>query len=187
MFRATTACTFSTSRLPKMVRQWCVLCILTSICASRHSGLHFFDIATSKSGRTMVCFVHFYAKCASRHKCFSSLIWPAGSAPRARRFRSLLLTPRSHKSLQKHCVSRLSYLLAHLHLLSCDSLSSDLLSSNLSLLSASALLCFCKSRDGSGQRIGLSQVSYPARWTAATQWHLFPSLNARVCKKGLRS
>ena len=31
---------------------------------------------------------------------------------------------------------------AHLHLLSSDSFSSDLLSSNLSLLSASSLLCF---------------------------------------------
>ena len=43
---------------------------------------------------------------------------------------------------EKHSVSRLSYLFAHLHLLSSDSFSSDLLSSNLSLLSASALLCF---------------------------------------------
>ena len=42
----------------------------------------------------------------------------------------------------KNSVSRLSYLFAHLHLLSSDSFSSDLLSSNLSLLSASALLCF---------------------------------------------
>jgi len=44
--------------------------------------------------------------------------------------------------LEKHSVSRLSYLFAHLHLLSSNSFSSDLLSSNLSLLSASALLCF---------------------------------------------
>ena len=42
-----------------MVRQWCVLYILTSKCASRHNGVHFFDISTSKSGPTMVCFVHF--------------------------------------------------------------------------------------------------------------------------------
>ena len=32
---------------------------LTSKCASRHNGVHFFDIATSKSGPSMVCFVHF--------------------------------------------------------------------------------------------------------------------------------
>ena len=44
--------------------------------------------------------------------------------------------------MEKHSVSRLSYLFAHLYLLSSDSFSSTLLSSNLSLLSASALLCF---------------------------------------------
>ena len=42
MLRATTACTFSTSQLPKVVRSWCVLYILTSKCASRHNGVHFF-------------------------------------------------------------------------------------------------------------------------------------------------
>ena len=59
VLRATTACTFSTSQLPKVVRPWCVLYILTWKCASRHNGVHFFDISTSKSGPTMVCFVHF--------------------------------------------------------------------------------------------------------------------------------
>ena len=59
VLRATTACTFSTSQLPKVVRHWCVLYILTWTCASRHNGVHFFDIATSKSGPTLVCFVHF--------------------------------------------------------------------------------------------------------------------------------
>ena len=59
MLRATTACTFSTSQLQKVVRHWCVLYILTWVCASRHNGVHFFDIATSKSGPTMVCFAHF--------------------------------------------------------------------------------------------------------------------------------
>ena len=59
MLRATTACTFSTSQLPKVLRPWCVLYIFTSKCASRHNGVHFFDISTSKSGPTLVCFVHF--------------------------------------------------------------------------------------------------------------------------------
>ena len=59
MLRATTTCTFSTSQLPKVVREWCVLYILTWKCASRHNGVHFFDISTSKSGPSMVCFVHF--------------------------------------------------------------------------------------------------------------------------------
>ena len=59
VLRATTACTFSTSQLPKVVREWCVLYILTWKCASRHNGVHFFDISTSKSGPTLRCFVHF--------------------------------------------------------------------------------------------------------------------------------
>ena len=59
MLRATTACTFSTSQLVKVVRSWCVLYILTSTCASRHNGVHFFDISISKSGPNVVCFVHF--------------------------------------------------------------------------------------------------------------------------------
>ena len=112
---ATTACTFSTSQLQKVVRSWCVLYILTWKCASRHkrralfrnptsksgprpslfntfdfqrrwlfrqlnfqkwsehgvlyiltwkcasrrNGVHCFDNSTSKSGPSMVCFVHF--------------------------------------------------------------------------------------------------------------------------------
>ena len=59
VLRTTTACTFSTSQLPKVVRHWGVLHILTWKCASRHNGVHFFDISTSKSGPTLRCFVHF--------------------------------------------------------------------------------------------------------------------------------
>ena len=125
VLRATTACTFSTSQLPKVVRQWCALCILTSKCASRHNGVHFFDISTSKSRPELVCFVHFdlemcfapQRRALFRHlnfqkwsengvfyafwlrnvlrattACnFSSLIWPAGSAPAA--LASLLFDP----------------------------------------------------------------------------------------------
>ena len=125
VLRATTACTFSTSQLQKVVRQLCVLYILTWKCASRHNGAHFFDISTSKSGPRMVCFVQFdFEMCIApqrralfRHlnfqkwsergvfctfwlgnvlrattACnFSSLIWPAGSAPAA--LASLLFDP----------------------------------------------------------------------------------------------
>ena len=42
VLRATTACTFSTSQLQKVVRTWCVLYIFTWKCASRHNGVHFF-------------------------------------------------------------------------------------------------------------------------------------------------
>ena len=60
VLRATAACTFSTSELPKVVRSWCVLYILTSKCALRHKGVHFCDVSTSKSGPNVVCFVHFW-------------------------------------------------------------------------------------------------------------------------------
>ena len=55
---------------------------------------------------------------------FSSLIWPAGSAPAA--LASLLFDPPEQQFIgEKHSVSRLSYLFAHLHLLSSDLFSSD--------------------------------------------------------------
>ena len=125
VLRATTACTFSTTQLPKVVRTPGVLYMFTWKCASRHNGVHFFDIATSKSGPNVVCFVHFdlemcfapQQRALFRHlnfqKCsetlvfctfwlanvlrattacnFSSLIWPAGSAPAA--LASLLFDP----------------------------------------------------------------------------------------------
>ena len=39
---APTVCTFSTSQLPKVLRRWCALYILTWKCASRHNGVHSF-------------------------------------------------------------------------------------------------------------------------------------------------
>ena len=42
VLRATTACTFLTSQLPKVVRRWGVLYILTLKCASRHNGVQCF-------------------------------------------------------------------------------------------------------------------------------------------------
>ena len=164
VLRATTACTFSTSEPPKVARTCGVLYILTSKCASRHNGVHFFDIATSKSGPrppvfntfdfemrfapqrralfdistsksgpTMVCFVHFDLEMCfapQRHALFrhlnfqkwsgpevlctfwlgnvlrattacnfSSLLWPAGSAPAA--LASLLFDPPEPQILGK--------------------------------------------------------------------------------------
>ena len=49
----------TTSERPKVVRTCGVFNILTSKLASRHNGVHFFNISTSKSGPRMVCFVHF--------------------------------------------------------------------------------------------------------------------------------
>ena len=123
----------ATSEPPKVVRTPSVFNILTSKCASGHNGVHFFDIATSKSGPTLKCFVHFHLeicfapqrRALFRHrnvqKCsgaevlctfwlpnvlrattacnFSSLIWPAGSAPAA--LASLLFDPPEPQSIGK--------------------------------------------------------------------------------------
>jgi len=49
----------TTLQHPKVARTCGVLYILTSTCASRHHGVHFFDISTSKSGPNLVWFVQF--------------------------------------------------------------------------------------------------------------------------------
>ena len=75
VLRATTACTFSTSEPPKVVRAWCALYILTWKCASRHNSVHFFDIATSKSGPNPWCFLTFWLRnvlCATTACTFST-------------------------------------------------------------------------------------------------------------------
>ena len=94
VLRATTACTFSTSQLRKVVRAWCVSYVLTLKCASRHNGVHFFDIWISKkwSKHHLFCTVWLGNVLRATTACtFSSLIWPAGSAPAA--LASLLFDP----------------------------------------------------------------------------------------------
>ena len=91
--RSTTACTFSTSQLPKVLRTWCVLA---------------FSLANVLRATT---------ECK-----FSSLIWPAGSAPAA--LASLLFDPPEPQIIGKTPPWWLSYLFAHLDLLSSETFSS---------------------------------------------------------------
>ena len=115
VLRATTACTFSTSQLPKVVRSWCVLYILTWKCASRHNGMQFF-------------------------------ISHLASWLRTRRFSEPTFRPSGATNhWKKHSVLRLSYLFAHLHLLSSDSFSSLIFSLLLisSLWLSPSLLFIC--------------------------------------------
>ena len=112
VLRATTACTFSTSQLPKVVRSWCALCILT-----------------------------WNVLCATTACNFSSLLWPAGSAPAA--LASLLFDPPEPQIIGKtQCFATFLPFRASVSSVLLLFLFSDLLSSNLSLLSASAQLCF---------------------------------------------
>ena len=75
MLRATTACTFSTlfstSEPQKVVRDRQFLTLLTSKCASRHNGVHFFDTFSTSEPPKVVRDRQFLtlltSKCASRH------------------------------------------------------------------------------------------------------------------------
>ena len=87
VLRATTACTFSTSQLPKVLRDRQFLTLFTSKCASRHNAVHLFDIATSKSGPNLGVFNILTSKCASRHNGVHFFdISTSKSAPRPRCF-----------------------------------------------------------------------------------------------------
>ena len=115
MLRATTACTFSTSQLPKVLRDPGVLYILTCKCASRHNGVQFF-------------------------------ISPLASWLRTRRFSEPTFRPSGATNHWKNTVfcdfPTFSRICIFLLLTQSYSFSSTLLSSNLSLLFASSLLCF---------------------------------------------
>ena len=62
VLRATAACSFCGSKLPKLVRACGVLYILPCKCASRHSRVPFLNIGTSKIGPRLWCFVRFDLK-----------------------------------------------------------------------------------------------------------------------------
>ena len=106
MLRATTACTFSTSRLPKVVREWCVLYILTSQCASRHNGVHFFYISTAKSGPHLVCFVHFDFQMCFAPQRVQFFISHLASWLRTRRFSEPTFRPSGTPNHWKNTVFR---------------------------------------------------------------------------------
>ena len=63
---APAACHFSTSELQKWLRDRQFFWIFTCKCASRHSGVPFFNIVTSKSVTTPSVFYHFHLQ-----MCFS--------------------------------------------------------------------------------------------------------------------
>ena len=99
-----------------------------------------------------VFFLLFHLQMCFAPQCtFSSLIWPDGSVPAA--LASLLFDPPEPQIIgKKHSVSRLSYLFAHLHLLSSDSFSSLicslLLFSSLCLCPAVLFICpYCRKFD----------------------------------------
>ena len=84
MLRATAACNFSTSQLPKWLRPYGVFHILTYKYASRHSGVQFLNIGTSKMSPALRCFLHFDTQMCLRATAachFSPVRETATSAP----------------------------------------------------------------------------------------------------------
>ena len=102
VLRATTACTFSTSQLPKLLGTPQFLIHFTSKCASRHNAVHFFNISTSKSGPTLRCFVpfHFEIGFALQRRATFHLSSPHMS-PHPPLQRAYFSTLRSHKTTKK--------------------------------------------------------------------------------------
>ena len=142
---ATTACTFSTSQFPKVVRAWCVLCILTSKCASCYNGVQcarFRHLNFQKCSEREVFLAFSLANVlrATTACNFSFLIWPAGSTPAA--LASLLSDPREPHIIGKTpCFATFLPFRAPGSSFFGDILFCDVLSSSL-LLSYSAHLCF---------------------------------------------
>ena len=153
VLRATTACTFSSSQLPKVLREWCARYILTLKCASRHNGVHFFNFQKCSEPVSVLhfwlrkCFApqrralfrHLNFQKWSEHAVFCTFWLPnvlrATTACklfishlarwlRTRRFSDATFrSSRATNHLEKHYVSRLSYLFAHLDLLSSETFS----------------------------------------------------------------
>ena len=95
VLRATTACTFSTSQLPKGLQDPVASYLFTSKSASRHNGVQLF--------------ISHLPRCLRTGRFSEPTFRPSGA--------------NTHR--KKHHVSPLSYLVAHLHLLSSDLFSSD--------------------------------------------------------------
>ena len=152
VLRATTACTFSTSQLPKVVRTWCVLlhfdfemcfvpqrrALFRHLNFKKRSGVDvlctfwlrnvlrataactFSTSQLQKVVQTWCVLCILIAKCASRHNDVQLSISHLASWLRTRRSSEPTFRPSGTKSLEKHSVSRLSDLFAHLDLLSSE-------------------------------------------------------------------
>ena len=100
--------------------------------------MHFFDISTSKSGPEVGCLCILAWTCASRHNGVQFFISHLASWLRTRRFSERTFRPGA--SNQWKNVSRISYLFAHLDLLSFETFSFLIIF--LLLFSDSSHLCF---------------------------------------------
>ena len=148
VLRATTPWPFWTSQLPKVcLNTWCFYHFDFDMCFAPQHATTACAFSTSELPKALrawgvfTCWLPNLLR-ATTPRIFQSFIYPDGSAPAA--LASFLLDLRSHKTLEKHSVSRLFCLFAHLDLVSSDSFSSLLwlfppLLFHLSMLSVGSL------------------------------------------------
>ena len=87
VLRATTACTFSTSELPKVVRSWCVFCTLWLGNVLRATTACTFSTSQLPKVVRSWCVLYILTwKCASRHNGVQFFISHLASWLRTRRF-----------------------------------------------------------------------------------------------------
>ena len=106
MLRATTACTFSTSQLPKVVRPWCVLYSLTSKCASCTTACTFSTSQLPKVVRPWCVLYILTWKFASRRNGVHFFISHLASWLRTRRFSEPTFRPSGAPNHWKNRVFR---------------------------------------------------------------------------------
>ena len=74
VLRATTACTFSTSQRPKVVRTWGVFSFFTYKCASRHNGMHFFIDGSAPAALASLLFDPPEPQIIGKKQCFATFL-----------------------------------------------------------------------------------------------------------------
>ena len=100
VLRATTACTFSTSQLPKVVRTWCVTFWLGNVLRATTACTFSTSQLPKWSEAGVLCTFWLRNVLRATAACtFSSLIWPDGSAPAA--LASLVFDPPEPQNIGK--------------------------------------------------------------------------------------
>ena len=136
------ACTFSTSQLPKVVRTPSVFNILTSKCLRATTACTFSTSQLPKVVRQWCVLYILTSKCASRHNGVQLFISPLARWLRTRRFSEPTFRPPGATNHWKNRVNRDFPTFSRISIFFLLILSLLLFSSDLSLRSASALLCF---------------------------------------------
>ena len=107
VLRATTACTFSTSQLPKVVRRWGVLYILTWKCKLRATTACTFSTSQLPKVVREWCVLYILTwKCASRHNGVQFFMSHLASWLRTRRFSEPTFRPSGATNHWKNTVNR---------------------------------------------------------------------------------